>query len=114
MFSLKQLLSGVYHLLPRPPSSNYLFRSFKVNPYHLLPPNPVIFDIGSKDARGSYAFGDPPAGATVVCVDMYAGPGVDLVADAHNMDTIPDNSVDCALTVSTLEHVRYPHRVIAE
>ena len=114
MFSPKKLLKEVYHLLPEPPSTNYLYRSFDVNPYSLLPPNPTIFDIGSKEARGSYAFGDPPPGAKVVCVDMFDGPSVDLVADAHDMHMVADNSVDCVVTVSTLEHVRYPQKIVAE
>lgn len=112
--SLKQSLKKIYHALPTPPSTNYLYREFDVNPYELLPPNPTIFDIGSKEARGSYAFGPPPSGSKVVCVDMLDAPGVDLVADAHDMHMVEDNSVDCVVTVSVLEHVRYPQKVVAE
>ena len=112
--SVNHVLKSIYHALPEPPSTNYLYRNFDVNPYSLLPPNPTIFDIGSKEARGSYAFGNPPAGAKIVCVDMFEGPGVDLVADAHDMQMVSDSSVDCVVTVSTLEHVRYPQKVVSE
>ena len=111
---LTQVLKTIYHSLPSPPSTNYLYRSFKVNPYELLPPNSIIFDIGSKEERGSYAFGNPPQGAKVVCVDIEPNIGVDLVADAHDLYMVLDNSVDCVVCISTLEHVRYPAKVIKE
>lgn len=114
MTALVTFLKKLYHTLPEPPSSYYAYRSAAVNPYEMLPPNAVIFDIGSKDARADYSFGLPPADAKVVCVDIEAGPGVDLVADAHNMTNVADNSVDCVVTISTLEHVRYPAKVVAE
>ena len=97
-----------------PPSTNYRWRDIKPNPYELLPPNPVIYDIGSKEARGHYGFGPPPPGARIVCVDIEDGPGVDLVADAHDLHMVPAASVDCVVSISTLEHVRYPHKVVAE
>lgn len=114
MTSLVQFLKKIYHMLPEPPSSYFAYRSAAVNPYEMLPADAVIFDIGSKDARADYSFGLPPADATVVCVDIEAGPGVDLVADAHDMTSVADNSVDCVVTISTLEHVRHPTKVVAE
>ncbi len=108
------LFKRLYHTLPEPPSTNYLYRRFDVNPYTLLPANATIFDIGSKAARGGYAFGEPPADASIVCVDIEDGPGVDLVADAHDMHMVKDDSVDCVVSISTLEHVRYPQKVVAE
>jgi ubiquinone/menaquinone biosynthesis C-methylase UbiE len=50
----------------------------------------------------------------VICIDIVPGPGIDLVADAQNLDMIASDSVDCALVVSLLPHVRYPDKVIAE
>ena len=114
MPTLISLVKGVYRSLPEAPSTNYLYRQIEPNPYSLLPPNPVIFDIGSKEVKAGYAFGTPPSGAKIVCVDIQAGPGVDLVADAHDLHMVPDNSVDFVSTVSVLEHVRYPQRVVAE
>ena len=112
--SIVRILKSLYHKLPDPPSTNYLYRTFDVNPYKLLPANAVIFDIGSKGSRGAYAFGSPPADAKIVCVDLYDGPGVDLVADAHDMHMVEGDSVDCVVTVSALEHVRYPQKVVSE
>lgn len=97
-----------------PPSTNYLFREIRPAPYQLLPPAALIYDIGSKGAGGCYAFGDPPPDARVVCVDAEAGPGVDLVADAHDLYMVPSDSVDCVVSISVLEHVRSPQRVVAE
>jgi len=92
-----------------------MFKKFDHSPYEFLQDNAVILDIGSKDNfRGEYAFGKPPVNARVVCVDIEAGSGVDLVADAHDLFMVEDNSIDCAVTVSTLGHVRYPQKVMKE
>jgi SAM-dependent methyltransferase len=112
--AMKSVLRKLYHRLPTPPSTNYLYQPIRPNPYHLLPPDPVIIDIGSKEAGGSYAFGSPPPGARVTCVDIAEGPGVDLVADAHDLHMIASDSVDCVTSVSVLEHVRYPQKVVKE
>jgi SAM-dependent methyltransferase len=100
--------------LPKPPSTNYAFRKFDVSPYDLLPPNPVIYDIGAQEARGCYAFGSPPPGAKLVCVDLYPGPGVDIVADAHDLGMVADGTVDCVVAVGVLLHCRFPQQVIDE
>jgi SAM-dependent methyltransferase len=107
-------LKSAFRRLPVP-STNYLWRRFAVNPYDLLKaPNPVIYDIGSRDARGRYAFGAPPAGAKLLCVDIAPGPGVDVVADAHDLGIVPDGSVDCVLAVGVLLHCKFPQQVIDE
>src|SRR5690554_4019058 len=100
-----QWLKRLYRRLPTPPSTNYVYREIRPNPYHLLPPNPTVFDIGSKDAGARYSFGNPPAGAKVVCVDIEAGENVDLVADAHDLHMDESNSVDCVIAISALEHM---------
>jgi SAM-dependent methyltransferase len=105
-------LKRLYHKLPEPPSTNYSFRTTAAARYDLLPEGALIFDIGSKDSRGAY--GGLPPGAKVVCVDIAAGPGVDMVADAHDLNLVADNSVDFVTSVSVLEHVRYPQRVVSE
>jgi SAM-dependent methyltransferase len=114
MKKIVEILKSVYHTLPSPPSSYYKSREISPNPIDLLQPNAVIFDIGSKGTRGSYEFGTPPADAKIVCVDISEGVGVDLVADAHDLHMVPDNSVDLVYSVSVLEHVRYPQRVVKE
>lgn len=106
-------LRRIYHSLPEPPSTNYEYYNIQPNPYDLLPDRPVIFDIGSKNARAGY-FGGPPPGATVTCVDIAPGPGVDIVADAQSMPQVPAQSADCVMIVSVLQHLPSPHRVIDE
>ncbi len=108
------ILRSVRRFILTPPSTNYLFRKIDPAPYDSLPPQPLILDIGSKDARGRYAFGDPPQGSRVLCVDIEDAPGVDVVADAQNLHMFPNDSVDCVVSVSTLEHVRDPFAVVAE
>lgn len=112
--SVIQFLKDVYRKLPNPPSTNYIYRKIEPSPYDFLPENPIIYDIGSKGARGGYAFGKPPQNATIVCVDIEDADGVDLVADAHNLYMVEDNSVDFVTSVSVLEHVRYPQKVVKE
>jgi SAM-dependent methyltransferase len=111
---ISRLLKTIRHALPKPPSTNYAFRKFDVRPYDLLPPNPVIYDIGAQEARGRYAFGAPPAGSRIVCVDLYPGPGVDVVADAHDLHMVKDGSADCVVAVGLLLHCRFPQQVIDE
>ena len=111
---MRRILKNLSRFLPAAPSTNYLWRKFTVSPYDNLPPNPVIYDIGSRDSRGRYAFGSPPPGARLLCVDIEAGPGVDLVADAHDLHIIEDNSSDCVVAVGVLLHCQFPQKVIAE
>jgi SAM-dependent methyltransferase len=110
---LRRMLKAVQRVLPPAPTTRYLWRKH-LNPYDLLPPHPVIYDIGSQSARGRYAFGSPPPGARLVCVDIAAQPGVDIVADAHNLHMVEDNSVDCVVAQTMLMYCRNPERVISE
>jgi SAM-dependent methyltransferase len=109
-----RILQAISRVLPSAPSTNFLWRKFDVRPYELLPPNPLIYDIGSRNARGSYSFGVPPDGARLVCIDIEPGAGVDIVADAHDLHMIDDNSADCVVAVGVLLHCRNPARVIRE
>lgn len=109
----KKFLRDFYHKLPSPPSTNYMFK-MPQNPYGLLSPKSVIFDIGSKDVRGVYAFGAPPQDAKLVCVDIEPSCGVDLVADAQDMHMIESESVDCVIIVGVLMNLKYPEKAIQE
>jgi SAM-dependent methyltransferase len=106
-------LRSIYARLPQPPSTNYQYRRLTPSPHDLLPPNPVIYDIGAKNARASY-FGGPPPGATVICTDIEDGPGVDIVADAQDMPQIPSESADGVFLVSVLQHIPAPQKAIDE
>jgi SAM-dependent methyltransferase len=107
-------LGKVRRAMPRGPSTNYLCHTFDVNPYALLPPNPIILDVASKDARAKYAFGRPPEDAVVYCLDIEPVEGVDLVADAHDLPLLSSECVDCVLCVSFLYAARYPSQVMRE
>lgn len=109
-----RILQAISRVLPSAPSTNYLWHKFHVRPYELLPANPVIYDIGARDARGRYSFGSPPPGARLLCVDIAPGPGVDIVADAHDLHMIDDHSADCVVAVGVLLHCRNPDKVISE
>lgn len=111
---LHRIFQAISRVLPSAPSTNYLWRKFDVRPYDLLPSNPLMYDIGSRDARGRYAFGCPPPGARLICVDIAPGPGVDIVADAHDLHMIDENSADCVVAVGVLLHCRNPNKVISE
>jgi SAM-dependent methyltransferase len=108
------VLRSIYHTLPLPPSTNYQYNSFKINPYAQLPENGLILDVGGKDTRGCYAFGKPPKNCKLICLDITPGDGVDLVADAHHLEMLKDNSIDCIVAVSALEHMEKPWLVVDE
>jgi SAM-dependent methyltransferase len=114
MHSAIRILKKLYHWLPDPPSTNYTYRNIEFCPYAFLPSNPVIYDIGSKEARAASTFGKPPKDARIVCVDIEDGPGVDLVADAHDLYMVENNSVDYVISANVLEHVKYPQKVVKE
>lgn len=111
---MRRLFGSLYRRLPAAPSTNYLYRRFKPSPYDFLPQGATIYDIGAKSAAGRYAFGSPPAHARVVTIDLVAGPGVEIVADAHDLSVLPASSADCVLIVSVLEYCHTPSQVIAE
>jgi len=110
--NIGRFLRRVYRSLPEPPSTNFEL-ALRTLPYELLPANPIVYDIGSKDARAGY-FGAPPRGATIVCTDIRPGPGVDIVADAQDMPQIPSGSADCVFLVSILQHIPSPQKAIDE
>lgn len=107
-------LKKIYHLLPRPPSSNYPSHYQGLTPFDQLPADAVIFDLGAKNTHGVYGPAKPPETAKLVCVDVEPGKGVDLVADIHDLNMVADNSVDLVMCFNVLEHVRYPQKVMKE
>jgi len=108
-----RFLRRIYHRLPEPPATNFAYCPVEPSPYDLLPPDPIIYDIGAKEARAGY-FDCRPPGAKVICTDIQPGPGVDLVADAQNMPQIPSESADCVFLVSVLQYIPSPERAIDE
>ena len=78
-------------------------------------PDPV-YEFGAYRAAGLEQLADMRPlfpGRAYVGTDMREGPGVDRVIDLHAID-LPDGSVGTALVLDTMEHVRDPHRAVAE
>jgi SAM-dependent methyltransferase len=111
--NIGRFLRGIYHHLPPPPSTNFALRVPEPSPYDLLPPDPIIYDIGAKNMRAEY-FGGPPPNARIICTDLQPGLGVDIVADAESMPQIPSNSADCVFLVSVLQHISSPQKAVDE
>jgi SAM-dependent methyltransferase len=102
---------ALYRRIMSIPHTNYNFRK-QIEPWSLIPKNAVVYDIGSKDSKSRA--GSLPEGTRLVCVDIEDQPGVDLVADAHDMHMVESNSVDAVFTISVLEHVDDPTQVLRE
>jgi len=111
---MKEALKAFYRAASFGPSTNFALKTWTFRVYDHLPPRAAIYDVGGKDARGRYPFGDPPADADFKAIDIAPGPGVDIVADAHDLHMIADASCDCVLLMSVLPHVKRPWEVVAE
>ncbi|MEM7252405.1 MAG: class I SAM-dependent methyltransferase [Pseudomonadota bacterium] len=115
MSKLSNTLRSIYHALPEPPTTLYPSPiKRRIEAFAELPDDALIFDIGSKNARETYGFPNLPSNPRFVRVDIEDGPGVDLVADAHDLHAVEENSVDCIFCVSVLEHVFDPSKVVSE
>src|SRR5262249_55993120 len=75
-------------LIPRP-STNYAFQPIRPSPYDLLPPNPVIYDVGGRDARGRYSFGPPPRDSKIICVALLPPPPLHILPAPHHLTLLP-------------------------
>jgi SAM-dependent methyltransferase len=67
----------------------------------LEPEVSTVIDLGGRDINGSPRALFPRAAYTVV--DLYDGPGVDVVSDCRNWR--PDEKVDLVICAEVLEHV---------
>lgn len=67
-----------------------------------------VLDIGSN--RGPYQHLFPNR----MSVDVAPGPNVDIVADAHDLSKIEDNSFEVILCTEVLEHLHTPEKAILE
>lgn len=107
-------LRAIYHRIPRPPSTNYLLPGHETpDPFDGLPSDALVYDIGSKKMHGYKGWGLPPGGR-IVTVDIDPGSEPDIVADAHDLSMIADNSADCVTSICVLEHCAKPWVVMDE
>jgi SAM-dependent methyltransferase len=70
-------------------------------------PSPRILVVGA----GGRRHGDHSD--RVACVDVALGPGVDVIADSHDLP-FPDGSFDLIIAIALLEHVADPPRCVDE
>jgi hypothetical protein len=102
-----------------------LNRNLEADPFHKLFPRfqemvrlldaPTIVEIGSRARSGNVNTGWIPKNATFVGFDAIAGPNVDVVGDAHEIGQyFAGSSVDVIYSVSTMEHLAMPWKVVVE
>lgn len=78
--------------------------------FAMLGPNPRVLELGTLrwGADPSHHRDRAPEGSTYVMTDVEAGRDVDVVADAHDLATFPDQSFDAVIAVSVWEHLARP------
>jgi SAM-dependent methyltransferase len=81
-----------------------------------LPIRGPIYEFGAYQVAGQEGFADLRPlfpGIPYVGCDARPGPGVDLVADLHDLD-LPTDAAGAILCCDTLEHVGFPDRAVEE
>jgi SAM-dependent methyltransferase len=86
------------------PSASLVPRDEIATTLAMLPPGARICDVGAGGRRLT---------PTVVTVDAFWTPDVDIVGDIHRLP-IADNAFDCVFCTGTLEHVRDPRQAVVE
>ncbi len=100
----------VYRALPRPPSTNLATGQLQYDILQDLPSQAVVLDVGAKDDRGRRSLRE---GVRYVTLDLFPGPGVDLVADAHSLP-VRSSSIDRVICSSVLMYCADPKKAISE
>lgn len=67
-------------------------------------------DIGGGEKK---RYGNIFSTTSFTTLDIYSGPGIDIVASADNIP-LPDESLDSVLSTQVLEHVKFPERCVQE
>lgn len=73
-------------------------------------PFATVIEIGGRDINGTVRplFGN----ANYLSIDLYEGPGVDIVTDAANWQ--PDEPVDCVVCAEVLEHAPNAEQLVRQ
>lgn len=67
-------------------------------------------DIGGGEKK---RYGNIFATTSFTTLDIYSGPGIDIVASADDIP-LPDSSFDSVLSTQVLEHVKFPEKCVQE
>lgn len=84
-------------------------RAFLEREVRELPPPAFVVDLGGRDVNGSPR--DLFNGARYLSVDLYIGPGVDVLADAAEYS--PISPPDLVLCLEVLEHTEKAEAILA-
>lgn len=75
----------------------------------------AVVEIGSREVRNKSRIRETLPLANYTGFDLYSGPNVDLVGDAHRLSThIEPNSVDLIISSAVFEHLAMPWLVVEE
>jgi SAM-dependent methyltransferase len=111
---IHRTLRSIYHRLPAPPSTNYVVPAYDhPDPFAGLPAGALIYNVGSKRVEEYDRWRLPPE-ARMVRVDIDPGVEPDILADAHDLNMIADNSADCVIAIDILEHCAQPTIAVSE
>jgi hypothetical protein len=77
-------------------------------------PEPSLLEIGSRARSGNVHRAWFPEKLDYVGMDIYAGPNVDVVGDAHHLSRYVDRKFDFMFSLSTFEHLVMPWKVALE
>lgn len=69
-----------------------------------------VLDIGGGEKK---RYGNLFSVTSFTTLDIYPGPGIDIVASADNIP-LPSESIDSVLSTQVLEHVKFPERCVQE
>ncbi len=106
--TLKQRVQRLFRRLADSPSSmRYISDAEAIAVVRQTFPSPRILVVGSADRRHGNE------SDRVACVDVALGPGVDVIADAHDLP-FPVCSFDMIIAIAVLEHVADPPRCVEE
>ncbi len=72
-----------------------------------------VLEIGAREVTGAYGLREQLGQATYVGFDIYPGPNVDVVGDAHRLSSYFDEPFDVIYSSAVFEHLAMPW-VVAE
>lgn len=74
-----------------------------------------VLEVGGRDIGGNVYRDKIPQSISYTSMDIHAGPGVNVVGDAHNLRSVfSASSFDGVFSVAVFEHLAMPWKVIME